>query len=252
MAYMNFVEALMSAKRRAQLQGRPLSQQEATGISEGYARGARETAIQEQGMELQEKGLAQQSSQFSQSLAQRKFEESEKMRIAEEERKHQKMRGIASGVGSVVGGVVGGIYGQGYGAVAGAGVGSQAGAAMYEIDPLQSVANKIFGSCIIISSCTSPHSYEVEVAREYRDKYMDEPTLFGYYFLCALIVPAIRRFSVMKAIFKKVLVDSLVDWGEMMLGKKEKCRLIARIISESFLGFCSGLGKALNRKLEVA
>jgi hypothetical protein len=252
MAYLNFVEALMSAKRRAQLQGRPLSQQEATGISEGYARSARETGIQERGVELQERSLAQQSSQFSQSLAQRKFEESEKMRIAEEERKHQKVKTIASGVGGVVGGVVGGIYGGPYGGVAGAGVGSQAGAVMYEVDPLQSTANKLFGSCIIISSCTSPHSHEVEVAREYRDKFMDVEILTGYYLLCQWIVPWIRKYPLVKTVVKRILVDRLVDFGEADLGYKAKRKLwSSSLVTNSFLAFCRFFGAMTNRILEA-
>jgi len=250
---MNFTEALMEAKRRAQLQGRPLSQQEATGISEGYARTAGDRGIAEKGVELQEQSLKQQQSQFAQSLAQRKFEEAEKMRIAEEERKHQKMKGIASGVGTVAGGIIGAVYGGGIGAAAGAGIGSQAGGFMYEIDPLQSVANRIFGGCIIISSCTSPHSYEVEVAREYRDKYMDEVTLTGYYALCLALVRYIYRWRGVRKLFKRILVDRLVDFGEWRMGQKPKRELwTSYIVSRSFLGLCRIMGMGVNRILEVA
>ena len=250
--YMNFTEALMEAKRRAQLQGRPISEQETRGITEGFAKSAAATNIAEQGLSLQEKGLEAQKSQFAETLAQRKYETEKELEAAEKEREHQKMRGIASGVGALAGGIIGGVYTYTpQGAAAGAMIGSQAGGAMYEIDPLKGVAKGIFGGCIIISACTSPASYEVLVAREYRDQFMDEQTLFGYYFLCGLIVPAIRRFSIVKIAFKKFLVDSLVDFGEWRLGKKSGCRWRSRFISNSFLGFCLGLGKSLDRKLEV-
>jgi len=249
--YMNFTEALMEAKRRAQLQGRPISEQETRGITEGFAKSAAATNIAEQGLSLQEKGLEAQKSQFAESLAQRKYETEKELEAAEKEREHQKMRGIASGVGTVAGGIIGAVYGGGYGGVAGAAIGSQAGGAMYEIDPLKGVAKGIFGNCIIISACTSPYSYEVQVAREYRDQFMDEQMLFGYYFLCELIVPAIRRFSVVKTAFKKFLVEPLVDFGEWRLGKKGNCPWLSCFISNSFLGFCLGLGKSLDRKLEV-
>ena len=75
--------------------------------------------------------------------------------------------------------------------------------------------------------------------------------LFGYYFLCELIVPAIRQFSIVKTAFKKFLVDSLVDFGEWRLGKKQDCPWVSRFISNSFLGLCLGLGKSLDRQLEV-
>lgn len=259
MAIMNFSEMLMEAKRKAQLQGRPVSEQEVRGITEGYAKSATDTGLRERGLEIQEKGLGQQESQFTRQLAQRKAEVDEEMRVADEERKHQKMRGIASGVGTVAGGILGGFlgaagtygFGTAAGAAGGAALGGSVGSAMYEIDPLKGVAKGIFGGCIIISSCTSPTSYEVELAREYRDKHMDEDTLFGYYFLCGLTVPGIKRFSSIRWAFKRLLVDSLVDYGEWMLGRKHGCRAASRVISQGFLGACRFLGIAGARALEV-
>jgi hypothetical protein len=57
MAFLKFTDALMEAKRRASLQGRQVTQQEATGISEGIAEAAGERGIQAQ-------SLAQQKEQF--------------------------------------------------------------------------------------------------------------------------------------------------------------------------------------------
>ena len=57
MAFLKFTDALMEAKRRASLQGRQVTQQEATGISEGVAEAAGERGIQAL-------SLAQQKEQF--------------------------------------------------------------------------------------------------------------------------------------------------------------------------------------------
>jgi len=243
MAYMNFVEALMSAKRRAQLQGRPLSQQEATGISEGYAHAAKETGIQERGVELQEKGLAQQEEQFARSLAQRKYETQKQVEAAEEARKVETYRTAGMGVGTVAGAVIGSVV-PGLGTAVGAGVGAVAGGALGQI---------FGGGCIIISSCTSPHSYEVEIAQEYRDNHMDETTLTGYYALCLVLVRFIYRWSGVRKLFKKVLVDRLVDYGEWRMGHKPKREFwTSYIVSRSFLSLCRVLGMGVNRILEVA
>jgi len=51
---LNFSQALMDAKRRAQLSGRPLSRQEASGIAEGYASSAAERLAKAKTVALQE------------------------------------------------------------------------------------------------------------------------------------------------------------------------------------------------------
>jgi len=51
---LNFSQALMEAKRRAQLSGRPLSRQEASGIAEGYANTASERLARAKTVALQE------------------------------------------------------------------------------------------------------------------------------------------------------------------------------------------------------
>ena len=67
MAYLNFTDALMESKRRARLQGREVTQQEAAGISEGVAKSAGDRSVQiEQ--------LAQNKQQYETSMAQREKE----------------------------------------------------------------------------------------------------------------------------------------------------------------------------------
>jgi len=245
MALLNLAEMLSEAKRRAQLQGRPISQQETRGITEGFARAVGP-------LNLQEKGLEESKSQFAQTLAQRKYETEQEMKRADEATKAEKMRGIAGGVAAGAGTIIGGIYGGPGGAAIGSGIGGAIGPTMYEIDPLKSVADKLFGGCIIISSCTSPASYEVQLSREFRDKFLDEQTLTGYYTLCILLVRAIWRWKSVKKFFKKGLVDRLVDYGEWALGKKPRRELwTSLIVTKSFLGLCKVMGLGVNAYLEV-
>jgi len=37
--------------------------------------------------------------------------------------------------------------------------------------------------CVIITACTDPHSYEVRISRKYRDQFMSESQLRGYYMM---------------------------------------------------------------------
>ncbi len=240
MAYLNFTEALMEAKRRAQLQGRPLSSQETTGIVEAQAKTAAEKLLQEKQLGLQEKSvglqessLAEQTRQFNEQLAQRKYETEKELEAAKEATKAEAY-GTA---GSIGGAVIGTALLPGVGTVLGSVGGGSVG--------------KILSGCIIISSCTSPNSYEVNLARAYRDQFMDETMLFGYYFLCGLIVPLIQKSEAIRMIFYKGLVKRLVDYGEMRLGEKKKCKFLSRVISIGFLGVCSTLGRLGNMVLGV-
>jgi hypothetical protein len=67
MSYLNFSEALAEAKRKAALQGREVTQQEAAGLSEGIAETAASNAANLE-------ALAQSEEQFEQSLAEQKSE----------------------------------------------------------------------------------------------------------------------------------------------------------------------------------
>ena len=81
MAYLNFTDALMESKRRARLQGREVTQQEAAGISEGVAKSAGDRSVQieqlAQNKEQYERSLAQREKEFGQSyeLQERGFDE---------------------------------------------------------------------------------------------------------------------------------------------------------------------------------
>jgi hypothetical protein len=100
--------------------------------------------------------------------------------------------------------------------------------------------HKRFYECIIISACTSPDSYEVNIAREYRDNILSMQTLAGYYALCEIVVPWIHKSGLFKNMVKKALVDRLVDYGEMILGHKNHIQYkTSKIVTKLFLGLCN-------------
>lgn len=78
MAYLNFTDALTEAKRRASLQGREVSQQEAAGISEGIATSAGMRGIESEKLKTQKE-------QFAESLANQKDEFGRTMKQREKE-----------------------------------------------------------------------------------------------------------------------------------------------------------------------
>ena len=105
------------------------------------------------------------------------------------------------------------------------------------------IAKSFKKHCIIITACTNPNSYEVNVTRRYRDRIMSPVTLRGYYMLAEKVVPLIYNSDKLKIFLKIHLVDSLVDTLEWKLGEKnEKPKLKSRIITAMFLTSCRVLG----------
>jgi len=100
----------------------------------------------------------------------------------------------------------GAIIGGPWGAAAGAGVGL-----------VEAFATEGEG-CIIITAATSPDSYEVQVAREYRDWFLSPSTLRGYYTIAERIVPLMRRYRIIKRLIKRHLVDNLITFARWQLG----------------------------------
>jgi len=156
----------------------------------------------------------------------------------------RKQTGSTAGtiIGGVVGGVVAGATSYGIatpvGVMGGAAIGGAIGGAI---------------GCIIISACTSKDSYEVNIARQFRDKYMDEETLTGYYALCVFVVPFIKKYPLFKRIVKKALVDRLVDYGEWRLNIKPDMKYsTSGAVKKLFLGLCWHTGKGVDAVLEVS
>ena len=115
-------------------------------------------------------------------------------------------------------------------------------------NPAGYLLSKLFGNnkggCIIVTACTDRHSPEVEIAREFRDKFLDADQLRGYYQIAEKIVPLIESNGTIKRLVKKWLVDRLVDYGAVVLGKKEKTLLRSSwIVSRAFLSLIRTVGK---------
>ncbi len=163
------------------------------------------------------------------------------------------MSPIGSGVeagGSLGGqaGAIGGMSGSSS-AASGIGVGSslggQAGAIGGMSAPGGSAGGGVgVGGCIIISACTDPYSYEVNVTRVFRDTYLSDAMLKGYYALARRVVPSIRRFTLVRKAVKRLLVDRLIDYGEWILNlKPERERRGSEAVSLGFLRLIGWIGR---------
>ena len=148
---------------------------------------------------------------------------------------------------------VGGVAGALSGAVAGATSTSWSGPGAIVGGLVGAIAG-LFGAkvkgCIIISACCGTDSYEVNVARKFRDRYMDEETLTGYYTLCIFAVPFIQKHEWVRKLVKRALVDRLVDYGEAFMGMKGHRRYVtSKIVTGAFLGLCRHVGRGVDTVL---
>ncbi|MRS02643.1 hypothetical protein EG832_05370 [bacterium] len=97
--------------------------------------------------------------------------------------------------------------------------------------------------CIIVTACTGKNSSEVEIARQYRDKFLDQDQLAGYYRISDKIAPTIERNSNIRKTVKKWLVDRLIDYGEYQLGlKTDRPKIASYVISKLFLAMIKTVG----------
>lgn len=112
------------------------------------------------------------------------------------------------------------------------------------------VMDKLGEYCIIVSACTGRDSYEVNVARKYRDRHMSEEELTGYYTLCIFVVPFIYRYPLLRRLVKRLLVDRLVDYGEWRLDMKPEMKyLTSGVVKRAFLGLCRHVGRGVDTVL---
>jgi len=128
------------------------------------------------------------------------------------------------------------LIGGPYGAAAGAGVGL-----------VEAFATEGEG-CIIITAATAPDSYEVQVAREYRDWFLSPSTLRGYYIIAERVVPIMRKYRVIKGLIKRHLVDNLIIFARWQLGNHGIDEQMARpsntaiCVTSVFLFLCDIIG----------
>lgn len=106
--------------------------------------------------------------------------------------------------------------------------------------------------CIIISACTSRSSWQVELAREYRDCVLDETTLGGYYALSHVVAPLIFKYKLVKWVLKRFLVDRMADRFEWYFGLRKTHKFCtSRFVTHKFLSFCKFIGKHVNAKAYI-
>jgi len=109
------------------------------------------------------------------------------------------------------------------------------------MNPVGWVAKK--SGCIIVTACTYPDSPEVNLTREYRDKFMDADQLRGYYMIAEQVVPKMEKSEKVKYLVRRYLVDNLIEYGSFALGQSVKSGWRAALISTAFLALCRIVGK---------
>ena len=138
-------------------------------------------------------------------------------------------KAISSGVGTAVGAYIGQAIAPvpGIGAVIGGAIGS--------------VVGNLFRGCIIISAIHGRDSEEVDIARRFRDSFLDLPTLRGYYFLADRVVPLMELDPNFKQHVKQTLVDRLIRFGRAFFAKKQADNIDTNT-TINFLTLCRCLG----------
>ena len=138
-------------------------------------------------------------------------------------------KAISSGVGTAVGASIGSAIAPGIGTVIGSILGN--------------VVGSLFGGgggCIIIS-IHGRDSEEVDIARRFRDSFLDLPTLRGYYFLADRVVPLMELDPNFKQHVKQTLVDRLIRFGRAFFAKKQADNIDTNT-TINFLTLCRCLG----------
>jgi hypothetical protein len=206
----NFIEKLMEARKKAQLQGRPLTGRETSGIVSGVAAAATDRLALAQQLKNQREQIAVQRDLAK--LEKKKYRESKKGMTEE-------ILGLGDPGGQILG-----------------------------FGPSGPASKIIKKGCIIISACTHPDSDEVNTARLYRDWVLDETTLTGYYLLSAYLAPVIYKYKAVKRFFKRYLVDRLMDYAEknFYLAEDGYQFKTSKTITEGFLSLCKTLGNFTN------
>ena len=134
----------------------------------------------------------------------------------------------------------GAILGGGWGAAAGAGVGL--------------VEGILTGGegCIIITAATCTNSYEVYVARMFRDIFLGQADLRGYYMIAEKLVPFMQRYIGIKKIVNRYLVGALLNYGECALGLSDfRPSKRSILITNAFLTLCHVIGRLRKTHIRI-
>jgi len=137
---------------------------------------------------------------------------------------------------------------RGAGTAAGTYAGAQIGTAIFPGvgtvigSIIGSVVTDLLGdSCIIVTAIHGRDSEQVDIARRFRDTFLDSPTLRGYYFLAEQIVPFMKLYPDFKHYVKTLLVDKLIQFGRAVFDKQPVSdEAISTTLS--FLSTCRQIG----------
>lgn len=228
--------SLQEARRRAGLTGRNLSKAETEGIVGGYYAGAAERLAAKKALSLQKRGQditfeglksTERMKGADIELARQQLQSAEDMfkaGLISKEALEQKRMDVDVQIARMTGKTqekaiesTGGLFGGG---------------------------GKLGLGCIIITACTSPISYEVDIARQYRDCVLDAVTLGGYYALSHRVAPYIYKYKLIKTVVKRVLVDRMIDRFEWYFQLRERHRYrTSKFVTHRFLDLCRAIGR---------
>ncbi len=144
---------------------------------------------------------------------------------------------------AVTGAVVGGL--AGWGAEAAMVALGLPGVGLPVAIGLGGLSGAVSGGCIIVTACTGRESPEVQIAREYRDKYLDHDALKGYYMIADRMVPQMEQDEKYREFVKKTLVDPLLEYGRFCLGLTRQCSGDAAMVANDFIEKCRSLGRTV-------
>jgi len=103
------------------------------------------------------------------------------------------------------------------------------------------------GGCIIVTACHGKDSEEVNITREYRDKFLDKDTRRGYYMLAEQLVPKMETNEEYKKYIKENFVNHFIEVGKHRLGKVDEDISEESIkITDGFLNACKIIGKSVD------
>jgi hypothetical protein len=117
--------------------------------------------------------------------------------------------------------------------------------------PVKELYDEVKDHCIIVTTCTDRYSPEVNITREYRNKFMTAEQIRGYYIIADKVVPVLKRYNLIKKLTKTLLVDNLINYGKFALGKTKKANYIATIISKAFLRLCQHKGSLVEQYVRL-
>lgn len=236
--FMTAVRSRARAQERgARLSGRPQTQVEASAPYVAIAETASERFARGKTIELQEKGQDIQQGQFGQSLELERQKQAENVRLEQERLAESKRAEEARMVAEA------------------ARLEEQKRATNLEVEAAKRAEDRDdklrkqrlwnpTAWCIIVTACTDRYSPEVNVTREFRDKYLGPVTLRGYYRIAAYVAPLISGNKIMKGFVKNVFVNRWVDYGRYVLGMQDFMTMRwSKFVSVKFLKLCRKIGE---------